>query len=237
MDEKSAELTKYAANSFLATKITFMNEIANYCEKVGADVDKVRAGMGTDSRIGKRFLFPGIGYGGSCFPKDVKALQKAGLDKDYDFKILNSVIEVNEKQKTILIPKIENQFNHDLTNKKLAIWGLAFKPETDDVREAPAIYLMNELLSRGAKLSVYDPEAMPNIKKQFGDKLTYCESMYDALTDADALVICTEWSIFRTPDFNKVKQLLKQNIIFDGRNLYDLEDIKKEGISYISIGR
>ena len=237
MDEKSAELTKYAANSFLATKITFMNEIANYCEKVGADVDKVRAGMGTDSRIGKRFLFPGIGYGGSCFPKDVKALKKAGLDKDYDFKILNSVIEVNEKQKTILIPKIENQFNHDLTNKKLAIWGLAFKPETDDVREAPAIYLMNELLSRGSKLSVYDPEAMPNIKKQFGDKLTYCESMYDALTDADALVICTEWSIFRTPDFNKVKQLLKQNIIFDGRNLYDLEDIKKEGISYISIGR
>ena len=237
MDEKSAELTKYAANSFLATKITFMNEIANYCEKVGADVDKVRAGMGTDSRIGKRFLFPGIGYGGSCFPKDVKALKKAGLDKDYDFKILNSVIEVNEKQKTILIPKIENQFNHDLTNKKLAIWGLAFKPETDDVREAPAIYLMNELLSRGAKLSVYDPEAMQNIKKQFGDKLTYCESMYDALTDADALVICTEWSIFRTPDFNKVKQLLKQNIIFDGRNLYDLEDIKKEGISYMSIGR
>ena len=237
MDEKSAELTKYASNAFLATKITFMNEIANYCEKVGADVDKVRAGMGTDSRIGKRFLFPGIGYGGSCFPKDVKALQKAGLDKDYDFKILNSVIEVNEKQKTILIPKIENQFNHDLTNKKLAIWGLAFKPETDDVREAPAIYLMNELLSRGANLSVYDPEAMPNIKKQFGDKLTYCESMYDALTDADALVICTEWSIFRTPDFNKVKQLLKQNIIFDGRNLYDLEDIKKEGISYISIGR
>ena len=237
MDEKSAELTKYASNAFLATKITFMNEIANYCEKVGADVDKVRAGMGTDSRIGKRFLFPGIGYGGSCFPKDVKALQKAGLDKDYDFKILNSVIEVNEKQKTILIPKIENQFNHDLTNKKLAIWGLAFKPETDDVREAPAIYLMNELLSRGANLSVYDPEAMPNIKKQFGDKLTYCESMYDALTDADALVICTEWSIFRTPDFNKVKQLLKQNIIFDGRNLYDLEDIKKEGISYMSIGR
>ena len=155
----------------------------------------------------------------------------------YDFKILNSVIKVNEKQKTILIPKIENQFNHDLTNKKLAIWGLAFKPETDDVREAPAIYLMNELLSRGAKLSVYDPEAMQNIKKQFGDKLTYCESMYDALTDADALVICTEWSIFRTPDFNKVKQLLKQNIIFDGRNLYDLEDIKKEGISYMSIGR
>ncbi len=237
MDEKSAELTKYAANAFLATKITFMNEIANYCEKVGADVDKVRAGMGTDSRIGKRFLFPGIGYGGSCFPKDVKALQKAGKDQSYDFKILNSVIEVNEKQKTILLPKIEKHFNKDLTNKKLAIWGLAFKPETDDIREAPAIYLMKELLNKGAKLSVYDPEAMPNIEKQFGNSLNYCSSMYEALDGADALVICTEWSIFRTPDFQKVKQLLNQNIIFDGRNLYDVEDIKKEGISYLSIGR
>lgn len=237
MDEKSAELTKYAANAFLATKITFMNEIANYCEKVGADVDKVRAGMGTDSRIGKRFLFPGIGYGGSCFPKDVKALQKAGKDQSYDFKILNSVIEVNEKQKTILLPKIEKHFNKDLTNKKFAIWGLAFKPETDDTREAPAIYLMKELLNKGAKLSVYDPEAMPNIEKQFGNSLNYCSSMYEALDGADALVICTEWSIFRTPDFQKVKQLLNQNIIFDGRNLYDVEDIKKEGISYLSIGR
>jgi UDPglucose 6-dehydrogenase len=224
MDEKSAELTKYAANAFLATKITFMNEIANYCEKVGADVDKVRAGMGTDSRIGKRFLFPGIGYGGSCFPKDVKALQKAGKDQSYDFKILNSVIEVNEKQKTILLPKIEKHFNKDLTNKKFAIWGLAFKPETDDTREAPAIYLMKELLNKGAKLSVYDPEAMPNIEKQFGNSLNYCSSMYEALDGADALVICTEWSIFRTPDFQKVKQLLNQNIIFDGRNLYDVEN-------------
>ncbi len=237
MDEKSAELTKYAANAFLATKITFMNEIANYCEKVGADVDKVRAGMGTDSRIGKRFLFPGIGYGGSCFPKDVKALQKAGKDQSYDFKILNSVIEVNEKQKTILLPKIEKHFNKDLTNKKLAIWGLAFKPETDDIREAPAIYLMKELLNKGAKLSVYDPEAMPNIEKQFGNSLNYCSSMYEALDGADALVICTEWSIFRSPDFQKVKQQLNKNIIFDGRNLYDVEDIKKEGISYLSIGR
>jgi UDPglucose 6-dehydrogenase len=237
MDEKSAELTKYAANAFLATKITFMNEIANYCEKVGADVDKVRVGMGTDSRIGKRFLFPGIGYGGSCFPKDVKALQKAGKDKSYDFKILNSVIEVNEKQKTILIPKIENYFNDDLSNKKIAIWGLAFKPETDDVREAPAIYLMEKLLKKGVSLSVYDPEAMPNIEKQFGDTLNYCKSMYEALEDADALVICTEWSIFRTPDFQKVKELLNQNVIFDGRNLYDLEEVKREGISYISIGR
>ena len=237
MDEKSAELTKYAANAFLATKITFMNEIANYCEKVGADVDKVRIGMGTDSRIGKRFLFPGIGYGGSCFPKDVKALQKAGRDQSYDFKILDSVIEVNEKQKTILFPKIQNFFNGDLSNKKLAVWGLAFKPETDDVREAPAIYLMEKLLNNGASLSVYDPEAMPNIKKQFGETLNYCNSMYEALENADALIICTEWSIFRTPDFNKVKQLLKQSIIFDGRNLYDVEEIKKEGFIYTSIGR
>ena len=237
MDEKSAELTKYASNAFLATKITFMNEIANYCEKVGADVDKVRIGMGTDSRIGKRFLFPGIGYGGSCFPKDVKALQKAGLDKDYDFKILKSVIEVNEKQKTILFPKIQNFFNDDLSNKKLAVWGLAFKPETDDVREAPAIYLIEKLLNKGASLSVYDPEAMPNIKKQFGETLNYCNSMYEALENADALIICTEWSVFRTPDFNKVKQLLKQSIIFDGRNLYDVEEIKKEGFIYTSIGR
>ena len=237
MDEKSAELTKYAANAFLATKITFMNEIANYCEKVGADVDKVRIGMGTDSRIGKRFLFPGIGYGGSCFPKDVKALQKAGRDESYEFKILDSVIEVNEKQKTILFPKIQNFFNGDLSNKKLAVWGLAFKPETDDVREAPAIYLIEKLLNKGASLSVYDPEAMPNIKKQFGETLHYCNSMYEALENADALIICTEWSIFRTPDFNKVKQLLKQSIIFDGRNLYDVEEIKKEGFIYTSIGR
>ena len=237
MDEKSAELTKYAANSFLATKITFMNEIANYCEKVGANVDQVRVGMGTDSRIGKRFLFPGIGYGGSCFPKDVKALQKAGREQSYDFKILNSVIEVNEKQKIILLPKIEKHFNNELSDIKLAIWGLAFKPETDDIREAPSIYLMRELLKKGAKLSVYDPEAIPNIEKQFGNSLNYCNSMYEALDGADALVICTEWSIFRTPDFQKVKQLLNQNIIFDGRNLYDLQDIKKEGILYVSIGR
>tara|TARA_Y200000002_G_scaffold150198_2_gene124156 strand:+ start:17475 stop:18773 length:1299 start_codon:yes stop_codon:yes gene_type:complete len=237
MDEKSAELTKYAANSFLATKITFMNEIANYCEKVGANVDQVRAGMGTDSRIGKRFLFSGIGYGGSCFPKDVKALQKAGRDKSYDFKILKSVIEVNEKQKIILLSKIEKHFNNELSDIKLAIWGLAFKPETDDIREAPSIYLMRELLKKGAQLSVYDPEAIPNVEKQFGNSLNYCDSMYEALDGADALVICTEWSIFRTPDFQKVKQLLNQNIVFDGRNLYDLDDIKKEGILYVSIGR
>ncbi len=237
MDEKSAELTKYAANSFLATKITFMNEIANYCEKVGADVDMVRAGMGTDSRIGKRFLFPGIGYGGSCFPKDVKALQKAGKDENYDFKILNSVIEINSAQKTILLPKIDNYFNNDLKGKTIAIWGLAFKPETDDIREAPSIDMMEALLDKGADLQVFDPEAMPNIQKYFGDKLKYSESMYSALEGADALLICTEWSIFRTPNYNKLKQLLKNPIIFDGRNLYNINDMETEGFTYVSVGR
>lgn len=237
MDEKSAELTKYAANSFLATKITFMNEIANYCEKVGADVDMVRAGMGTDSRIGKRFLFPGIGYGGSCFPKDVKALQKAGKDVDYDFKILNSVIEINSAQKTILLPKIESYFKNDLKGKNIAIWGLAFKPETDDIREAPSIDMMEGLLEKGAKLQVFDPEAMPNIEKRFGNRLNYSESMYAALENADALLICTEWSIFRTPNFSKLNQLLKQPTIFDGRNLYNVNEIEAEGFTYISIGR
>jgi len=237
MDEKSAELTKYAANSFLATKITFMNEIANYCEKVGANVDHVRVGMGTDSRIGKRFLFPGIGYGGSCFPKDVKALQKSGKDQNYEFKILDAVIEVNNRQKTILLPKMETYFNHQLKGKHFAIWGLAFKPETDDIREAPSIYLMKELLRQGATLSVFDPEAMLNIKKQFGDTLLYADEMYATLEKADALVICTEWSIFRTPDFSKLKNNLKKPVIFDGRNLYSTNDLKQEGFSYLSIGR
>ncbi len=237
MDEKSAELTKYAANSFLATKITFMNEIANYCEKVGADVDMVRAGMGTDSRIGKRFLFPGIGYGGSCFPKDVKALQKAGKDADYDFKILNSVIEINSAQKTILLPKIESYFKNDLKGKNIAIWGLAFKPETDDIREAPSIDMMEALLSKGAKLQVFDPEAMPNIKKRFGDTLKYADTMYAALEGSDALLICTEWSIFRSPDFATIKGLLNHPVIFDGRNLYNVDDMEANGITYVSIGR
>jgi UDPglucose 6-dehydrogenase len=237
MDEKSAELTKYAANSFLAAKITFMNEIANYCERVGADVDKVRVGMGTDSRIGKRFLFPGIGYGGSCFPKDVKALRKSGKDVGYDFQILNAVIDVNQKQKTIQIPKIEAFFNHDLKGKKIAIWGLAFKPETDDIREAPAIDVINVLLEKGANISVFDPEAMPNIEKHFGNKLQYGSGMYEPLEGADALVICTEWSIFRSPNFAKVKMLLKNPVIFDGRNLYQTEDMRTEGFVYVSIGR
>jgi len=237
MDEKSAELTKYAANSFLATKITFMNEIANFCEKVGADVDKVRIGMGTDSRIGKRFLFPGIGYGGSCFPKDVKALQKSGRDNGYEFEILDSVIEVNNVQKTILLPKVAAYFKDNLKGKTIAIWGLAFKPETDDIREAPALYIIDELLNKGAKVVAFDPEAMPNVKRKYGDKIAFSDSMYNALDNADALIISTEWSIFRTPNFNKVKGLLNNNVIFDGRNLYDVNDMEKEGITYVSIGR
>lgn len=237
MDERSAELTKYAANSFLATKITFMNEIANFCEKVGADVDKVRVGMGTDSRIGKRFLFPGIGYGGSCFPKDVKALHKSGTDSDYEFKILDAVIRVNDLQKKALIPRISNYFNNDLSDKEIAIWGLAFKPETDDIREAPSLYMIEELLKRGAKLTVFDPEAMDNVKRKFGNKISYAKNMYEATLNANALVIITEWSIFRTPDFKKLKHNLKKPVIFDGRNLYDIGDMKKEGFYYSSIGR
>ncbi|WP_418508841.1 UDP-glucose dehydrogenase family protein [Corallibacter sp.] len=237
MDEKSAELTKYAANSFLATKITFMNEIANFCEKVGADVDKVRVGMGTDSRIGKRFLFPGIGYGGSCFPKDVKALHKSGKDNNYNFDILNAVIKVNDTQKKILIPRIESYFNNDLKGKTFAVWGLAFKPETDDIREAPALYVIEELLARGAKINVYDPEAMSNVERKFADKLNYIQDMYDVAKDVDALIICTEWSIFRTPDFKKLKNNMKHPVIFDGRNLYDVNDAKNEGFYYASIGR
>lgn len=237
MDEKSAELTKYAANSFLATKITFMNEIANFCEKVGADVDMVRRGMGTDSRIGKRFLFPGIGYGGSCFPKDVKALYKSAKDSEYDFQILDAVVNVNQLQKTALIPKMEKHFNGDLKGKKIALWGLAFKPETDDIREAPSLYMIEELLKRGAHITAFDPEAMNNVKRLLGDKISFAESMYGATKGADALLICTEWSIFRTPNFKKLKENLIAPLIFDGRNLYDLEDLKNEGFTYYSIGR
>lgn len=237
MDEKSAELTKYAANAFLATKITFMNEIANFCEKVGADVDMVRIGMGTDSRIGKRFLFPGIGYGGSCFPKDVKALRKSGLDNNYDFNILNAVININQKQKTVLVPKIKDYFNQDLKGKKIAIWGLAFKPETDDIREAPSLYIIEALLSMGAEIVAFDPEAMSNVKRKLGHKIQLVENMYSAVENADALVICTEWSIFRTPNFSKLEERMKAKVIFDGRNLYDLNEMHKEGFYYSSIGR
>ncbi|MFY8186238.1 MAG: UDP-glucose dehydrogenase family protein, partial [Bacteroidia bacterium] len=237
MDEKSAELTKYAANAFLATKITFMNEMANMCEKVGADVDMVRIGIGSDDRIGKRFLFPGIGYGGSCFPKDVQALAKSATEVDYDFKILTSVMEVNEKQKTIIIPKITNYFNNDLKGKHFAVWGLAFKPDTDDIREAPALYIIDELLNAGATISTHDPEAMNNVKKLLGDKITFCDDPYDALKNADALIICTEWGLFRTPDFESVSAQLKNKVIFDGRNLYSNEQMKKLGYFYSSIGR
>lgn len=237
MDERSAELTKYAANAFLATKITFMNEIANYCERVGADVDKVRLGMGSDSRIGKRFLFPGIGYGGSCFPKDVKALYKSGREEDYNFRILEAVMQVNQEQKTILIPKIEQYFQGDILGKKIAVWGLSFKPETDDIREAPSLEIIQNLLEKGADISAFDPEAMPHVQRKIGNQITYATSMYEAITDADALVICTEWSIFRTPDFAKMKQLLKQPAIFDGRNVYDIADVQEAGFDYFSIGR
>jgi UDPglucose 6-dehydrogenase len=237
MDEKSAELTKYAANAFLATKITFMNEIANLCEKLGADVDMVRIGIGSDDRIGKRFLFPGIGYGGSCFPKDVQALAKSAAEVSYDFSILESVMEVNEKQKTIIIPKIKNYFSNNLKGKHFAVWGLAFKPDTDDIREAPALYVIEELLTAGATVTAYDPEAIENVKKVFGDKIKFAADQYEALHNADALIIATEWSLFRTPDFDKVSSLLKNKVIFDGRNLYSLEQMKKLNYYYSSIGR
>lgn len=237
MDEKSAELTKYAANSFLATKITFMNEIANLCELLGADVDMVRKGIGTDSRIGKRFLFSGIGYGGSCFPKDVQALAKSAKDANYDFGILNAVMDINETQKTKLIPKIKAYFGGSLKGKTIAMWGLAFKPNTDDIREAPALVNIEELVKEGAKIQAFDPEAMENVKGVIGDKIAYSENQYDTLIGADALLIVTEWPVFRSPDFEKMKSLLANNVIFDGRNLYRPSEMKKIGFEYHSIGR
>lgn len=237
MDARSAELTKYAANAFLATKITFMNEIANYCELVGANVDQVRIGIGSDDRIGKRFLFPGIGYGGSCFPKDVQALVKSGKDDAFEFNILNAVMEVNNRQKTVLFPKIMNYFDGNITGKNIALWGLAFKPDTDDIREAPALYLIDKLVESGAIISAFDPEAMENVQQLVGDKITYAEDEHQALKNADALIICTEWSIFRNPDFTRIKAEMKGNVIFDGRNLFDLEDMQSKGFCYFSIGR
>ncbi|MCJ0742498.1 UDP-glucose dehydrogenase family protein [Pedobacter montanisoli] len=237
MDERSSELTKYAANSFLATKITFMNEIANLCEIVGADVDAVRKGIGSDDRIGKRFLFPGIGYGGSCFPKDVQALEKAAVEHNYDFKILKAVMDVNEKQKTILFDKLQAYYKGDLKGKKFALWGLAFKPETDDIREAPALYIINELLNAGAEVVAFDPEAMGNVKVLLGDKIKYASTQYEALEGADALLIATEWSLFRNPDFEKMESILKNKVIFDGRNLFDLQKMIDLGYYYNSIGR
>ena len=237
MDERSAEMTKYAANSFLATKISFMNEIANLCELTGAEVDKVRVGIGSDTRIGKRFLFPGIGYGGSCFPKDVVALVNTANEHKYDFKILKSVMDVNKNQVEIFYAKISNHFGGKLKGKFLGLWGLAFKPNTDDVREAPALALIQKLLRAGAKITAYDPEAMETTKAVIGDKVAYAKTNYEAIKDADALVIVTEWNEFRNPDFDKVKELLKNPVIFDGRNLYDLEKMREKMFIYYSIGR
>jgi UDPglucose 6-dehydrogenase len=244
MDERSSEMTKYAANSYLATRISFMNELANLCEKTGADVETVRMGMGSDNRIGKRFLFPGIGYGGSCFPKDVQALAKTAEENNYDFKILKAVMKVNEVQKHILVEKILNQYGNDLSGKKIALWGLAFKPNTDDIREAPALYIIEDLLNAGATLIAYDPEGMKNVEQHFAplptdkkSRLVFSENYYDALEGADFLAILTEWTEFRTPDFKKVRSLLKEPVVFDGRNLYDLDAMKEEGFYYNSIGR
>jgi len=237
MDERSAELTKYAANSFLATKISFMNEIAHLCERLGADVDMVRKGIGSDERIGKRFLFPGIGYGGSCFPKDVQALVQSSSEIQYDFKILNAVMDVNERQKLHLIPKIKRYFKGSLIGKHFGLWGLAFKPNTDDIREAPALFMIDALINEGATITAFDPEAMPNVKSVIGNKINYAESQYDALKNADALIIATEWNEFRTPDFLKIVSTLKSKIIFDGRNLFDTQAIKELGFYYESVGR
>ncbi len=237
MDERSAELTKYAANSFLATKISFMNEVANLCELLGADVDAVRRGIGTDSRIGKRFLFPGIGYGGSCFPKDVQALARSAEDTNYDFKILKAVMDVNRYQKTKLIDRIREYFKGDLKGKKIAIWGLAFKPHTDDIREAPSIYNIEALIKEGAIIRAHDPEAMENVKTIFGDKIQYFEDPYEAANQADAIFIATEWPEFRTPDFQKLSGIVKSKVIFDGRNVYELNVMKEHGYQYYSIGR
>ncbi len=237
MDESSAELTKYAANSFLAVKISFMNEIAHLCEKMGADVDMVRKGIGSDDRIGKRFLFPGIGYGGSCFPKDVKALAKSSKDLEYDFKILKAVMDVNEIQKLHLVPKIKSFFNNDLKGKHFALWGLAFKPNTDDIREAPAFYVIDALLEAGATVSAFDPEAMSNSKMVLGDKVQFADNQYETLHGANALIIATEWNEFRTPDFEKIGSMLSHKAIFDGRNLFDLASMENLGFHYESIGR
>ena len=237
MDERSAELTKYAANAFLAVKISFMNEIAQMCEKLGADVDMIRKGIGSDERIGKRFLFPGIGYGGSCFPKDVKALMHSAKEIKYDFKILDAVTHVNDKQKLHLVSKIRRYYNNDLKGKHFAVWGLAFKPNTDDIREAPALEIIDALISEGATVCAFDPEAMKNVKNILGDKISYAELQYDCLNNADALIVATEWNEFRTPDFDKVLSLLKDPVVFDGRNVYDVAVMEKKGFHYESIGR
>jgi UDPglucose 6-dehydrogenase len=237
MDERSAEMTKYAANSYLATRISFMNEVANLCELVGANVDDVRLGIGSDLRIGKRFLFPGVGYGGSCFPKDVKALAKTAEEYMYDFKILKSVMEVNRRQQNRLVVKITNYYGDDLRGRTFAIWGLSFKPNTDDIREAPALHIIDELLLLGAKIKAFDPEAMHNVKEIYPESIELTENQYQALEGSDALIIVTEWNTFRTPDYDKIAKLLNKKTIFDGRNIYSLEQMKALGFYYESIGR
>lgn len=237
MDERSAEMTKYAANSYLATRISFMNEVANLCELVGANVDDVRLGIGSDLRIGKRFLFPGVGYGGSCFPKDVKALAKTAEEYMYEFRILKAVMEVNRRQKNRLVEKVCNYFGHNLSGKTFAVWGLAFKPNTDDIREAPALHVIDELLALGAKVKAYDPEAMHHVKEIYGENIELTANQYAALEKSDALLIVTEWNAFRTPDFDKLAAGLNKKVIFDGRNIYSLENMKNLGFYYESIGR
>jgi len=237
MDERSAEMTKYAANAFLATKISFMNEVANLCELVGADVDNVRKGIGTDSRIGKRFLFPGIGYGGSCFPKDVQALHFTAQENKYAFQILDAVMNVNDKQRELFFDRIFSFYNGNLEGKTIALWGLAFKPNTDDIREAPAVYLIEKFLEHGASVRAYDPEAMKNVKEIFGEKVFFAKDQYEALEGADFLTIATEWNAFRSPDFDRISSSLKTKVIFDGRNLYDLNEMMELGYYYCSVGR
>lgn len=237
MDVKSAEMTKYAANSFLATKVSFMNEIANLCELVGADAEMVRVGMATDTRIGNRFLFPGIGYGGSCFPKDVKALIKTGSEYGCEMYIAGVVDKINKRQREYFINKITKRFGNDLSGMTFAVWGLAFKPKTNDMREAPSITVINELLKRGAKIKAYDPKAMETAKLHFQDKIYYAKSAYDTIENADALILLTEWNEFRRPDFEKVKQLLTSPVIFDGRNQYDVKRLKEKGFEYYCVGK
>ena len=237
MDVESAEMTKYASNSFLATKISFMNEIAQLCEKVGANAEMVRVGMSTDSRIGNKFLFPGLGYGGSCFPKDVKALIKTGVDNGVDMNIIKSADETNKLQRKLFIDKIVSRFGENLSDKTFAVWGLAFKPKTDDMRESPAITIINELLNRGAKIQAYDPKAMESAKYHFQNRIIYSKTSYEALKNADALLLLTEWNEFRRPDMDKIKELLKTPVIFDGRNQYNVERITQRGFEYICIGK
>lgn len=237
VDVKSAEMIKYASNSFLATKISFMNEIANLCELTGADVDKVRVGVGSDSRIGKRFLFPGVGYGGSCFPKDVKALINTSKENNYDFKILNAVVKVNENQILFFLQKILKHFNNNISGKIFAVWGLSFKPNTDDVREAPALKLIKALLAKDAVVTAYDPEAIETTKAILGNSINYVTEPYEALENSEALILMTEWNEFRNPNFDKIKTLLKNPVIFDGRNVYDINKMKENDFAYYSIGR